>query len=100
MAVTFVATGISAHWWNRLGCGHYVGATATNQRVDQFVVPCYFVVVIAGLLAPLPVASKYSSISHYSLRTLLIAASLVAVALGFVVAISPIATGSFAAVGC
>jgi hypothetical protein len=78
-------SGLGRHWWDRLGFGHYVGSTSTNQRVDQFVVPHYFVVVIAGLLAALPVASKYSSRRRFSLRTMLIATTLVAVVLGLIV---------------
>ena len=36
-------------WWGRLGFGHFVGWRGPGRRVDQFVVPHYFVAVLAGL---------------------------------------------------
>ena len=39
-------------WWHRLGFGHDVGWTE-GQRVDSLVLPYYFVVSVAGVLAGL-----------------------------------------------
>jgi hypothetical protein len=40
---------LGSRWWDRLGFGHYVGSAPSGQRIDQFVVPHYFVALASAL---------------------------------------------------
>jgi hypothetical protein len=69
-------------WLARLGFAHNIGSTAGGNRVDQFVIPYYFVVGATGLIGAILFAARGPFSRRFSLRMLLIATTLVAVGLG------------------